>query len=216
MLKNNNRKRIVVVLGLVGLMAGFFVSQLLRSTHTLDVSEFHGTILDTPREVRPFNLMGTHHQVFNHDSLKHQWTMMFFGFTTCPSICPVTMTELSKMFRLLEEKGVKPLPQVVFLSLDPERDTLPKIERYVTAFHPQFLGARGESEQSVKAMAQEMGIAFEKIIDKENRGNYNIEHSGTIMLFNPQGQLTAFFTMPHQAALLAEDYQLMIKAQKSG
>lgn len=207
--KNGVMATIVVLMACAGLALGIFVSQHMQPrVPQVDMAKFHGTWLAKPRNVAPFDLKGSNKTAFNNASLNHQWTMIFFGFTTCPTICPVTMTELSKMATLLEKQGVKPLPHVVLVSLDPERDTLKKLRAYVTAFNPNFIGARGASEDAVKAMAQEMGVAYAKI--KTNNENYNIEHTGTIMLFNPQGQLAAFFTMPHDAAKLAEDYKMAL------
>ncbi len=209
--KNGVMVTIAVLMACVGLALGFFVSQHMQyRVPQVDMAKFHGTWLAKPRDVAPFDLKGSNKTAFNNASLNHQWTMMFFGFTTCPTICPVTMTELSKMVTLLEEQGVKPLPQVILVSLDPERDTVKKLRAYVTAFNPNFIGARGANEDVVKAMAQEMGVAYAKIKAATDEQNYNIEHTGTIMLFNPQGQLVAFFTMPHDAAKLAEDYQMAL------
>ncbi len=209
--KNRMMTTVVVLLAVVGLSLGLFVSQYVHQPTKVDGSEFHGTWLDKPRDVSAFNLMGTD-GAFTNASLEHHWTMMFFGFTTCPSICPTTMVELEKMVHLLEEQGVKPLPQVVLVSLDSKRDTAEKLNQYVTAFNPHFLGARSENEEEVKAMAQEMGVAYTKVnvSGDESNKDYSIEHTGTVMLFNPQGKLCAFFTMPHQATLLAEDYRRAI------
>lgn len=135
----------------------------------------------------------------------------FFGFTNCGYLCPTTMAELAKMYRTLEEEGVQPLPRVVMVSIDPDRDNLEKLNQYVKAFDPHFYGARG-SDEIVKQMTREMGIAYAKIaIPNDNDPhNYDVQHSGAVMVFNPNGELNAFFTTPHQANLLAKDYQLLV------
>ncbi len=135
---------------------------------------------------------------------------MFFGFTNCGYLCPTTMAELGKMYRLLQEEGVKTLPNVVMISIDPDRDNLEKLAHYVRAFDVHFYGARGD-EASVKAMTSEMGIAWLKVVNKDaaSPDHYDIEHTGTVLLFNPQGELAAFFTSPHDAKLLAKDYMLL-------
>ena len=214
--KNQVMRTVAILLAIIGLMLGLVVSHYMHRTSKMDSTRFHGTWLDEPREVAAFDLIGTEGP-FNHANLQHRWTMMFFGFTTCQSICPTTMVELAKMTQLLEKQGVTPLPQVVLVSLDPERDTGKKLHQYVTAFHPQFLGARGENLEAVKAMANEMGVAYTKVAlpgDKDKQ-HYNIEHTGTLMLFNPEGKLCAFFTMPHHAKLLAKDYLLAISSDRS-
>ncbi|MCW8471030.1 SCO family protein [Fluoribacter gormanii] len=202
---------VVVLLALAGLLSGIFVGQHVHFKKKIDVSRFHGTYLENPRQVNQFNLTGIDEKPFDNKSLKDKWTLMFFGFTNCGYVCPTTMAELSKMYRILEEKGVKNLPRVVMISIDPERDNQEKLGHYVTSFHPDFYGARGD-EQSIKLMTREMGIAYAKVIEKGSNDttNYDIQHSGALMLFNPQGELNAFFTTPHHADLLAKDYMLLV------
>ena len=97
---------------------------------------------------------------------------------------------------------------MVLVSVDGERDTAEKLKTYVRAFHANFYAARGDKE-SIARITREMGIVYEKMNIQDNE-NYDVLHSGTIMLFNPQGQLNAFFTTPHQAKLLAADYELLV------
>ena len=202
---------LVVLLALAGLFAGIFVSQHLHFKKKIDVAQFHGTYLQNPRVVNQFSLTGTDQKPFDNASLHGQWTLIFFGFTNCGYLCPTTMAELAKMYRILEDKGVKNLPRIVMISIDPERDSLDKLGQYVTAFHSNFYGARGDDE-SIKLMTREMGIANAKVANKDgsNPQDYDVQHSGAVMLFNPQGELNAFFTTPHHADLLAKDYMLLI------
>lgn len=211
MFKQKNRIYLTVLLliALISVTFGFFVSQYMHQSPKMDVAKFHGTWLENPREVSSFEFNGTNQKPFNNKSLANHWTMMFFGFTKCPTICPVTMAELGKMYQLLSEKGVNQMPQVVMVSLDPERDSIDVLDKFVKAFNPDFLGAKADSEEGVKVLTQEMGVAFTKVTPSalgDEKQAYSIEHTGTVMLFNPKGQLCAFFTMPHQASNLAEDY----------
>lgn len=207
----NKKRNAITVIGLlafVSLFAGFFISQKVQNKR-VDPQQFHGTFLDKPRKIQPFVLTGTDNVPFNNASLQGQWTMVFFGFTNCGSICPTTMAELGKMYHLLEKKGVKKLPRVVMVSVDPERDNLDKLSHYVKAFDPHFYGAQGD-EDTINAMTKELGVAYAKInLPQENSQKYDIEHTGTVMLFNPKGELNAFFTTPHYASLLAKDYLLL-------
>lgn len=200
-----------ILLALASLFAGIFVSQHLHFKKKIDAAQFHGTYLENPRTVNQFSLIGTDLQPFENTSLQGQWTLIFFGFTNCGYLCPTTMAELGKMYRILEEKGVKNLPRVVMISIDPDRDSLDKLGSYVRSFNRTFYGARGE-EHSIKLMTREMGIAYAKVINKENDDPniYDVQHSGAVMLFNPQGELNAFFTTPHHADLLAKDYLLLV------
>lgn len=212
MLNKNQRIRVTVLglLALIALVLGLFISQYINFDKKINLAEVKGTVLSQPREVATFTLTGIDNLPFSNTSLKDHWTMMFFGFTQCGSICPTIMAELSKMYQILKEKNVKILPKIIMVSVDPERDTLEKLGHYVKAFNPQFYGARGE-DKMINQMTKEMGIAYMKIAlqDKENRQDYNIEHTGTLMLFNPEGELVAFFTTPHQAISLAKDYLIV-------
>ncbi len=209
--KNRVILTVAVLVAFMALVLGVFVSQYVFSKKKIDLSQFHGTYLEKAREVNQFSLTGTDQKVFDNTSLQGQWTMMFFGFTNCGYLCPTTMAELAKMYRLLEEKGVKPLPQVMMISIDPERDSLDKLGQYVKAFNPHFYGATGD-QNAIKMMTREMGVAYAKVAlpNSEDTKNYDMEHTGAVMLFNPKGELTAFFTTPHQAELLARDYQVLI------
>ena len=202
---------VAILLAISALFTGLFVSQHLHSKKKIDVAQFHGTYLENPRPVNEFALTGIDNKSFDNSSLQGHWTLVFFGFTNCGYICPTTMAELSKMYHLLEDKKVKDLPQVVMISIDPQRDNIEKLNSYVTSFQSSFYGARGE-ETAIKAMTREMGVAYAKVVNKDSADpqNYDMQHSGAVMLFNPQGELNAFFTTPHRADLLAKDYMLLI------
>lgn len=210
-LKNRIAITVIALIAFASLISGFFVSQHLYKKKHIDVSQFHGTLLDKPRDIHSFSLNGIDNKTFDNASLHGEWTMVFFGFTSCGYLCPTTMAELGKMYRLLEEKGVRKLPKVMMISVDPDRDSLIKLKSYVKAFDRHFYAARGD-EGSIAAMTREMGIVYAKVAlkDSEEANNYDIEHTGTVMLFDPQGKLDAFFTTPHQAELLAEDYMLLV------
>jgi protein SCO1 len=214
MLSKNNRVTltVIVLLAIASLITGLFVSQHMTGKTKIDISQFHGTLLQKPREIEQFSLTGIDNMPFNNQSLQGQWTMVFFGFSNCGYLCPTTLAQLAKMYRILEDKGVKPMPRVVFISIDPKRDTLTKLKNYTLGFNPHFYAARGKDED-VSKMAREMGIAYEKKTSSSTStdpANYDVQHSGAVMLFNPQGELSAFFTTPHQAELLAADYQLLV------
>lgn len=202
---------VAILLAIGALFTGLFVSQHIHTKKKIDVTQFHGTFLENPRSVNEFSLTGTDNKAFNNSALQGHWTLVFFGFTNCGYLCPTTLAELGKMYRILQDKNIKELPQVVMISIDPERDNIEKIGQYVASFQPQFYGARGD-ETAIKAMTREMGVAYAKVINKDSSDpqNYDMQHSGAVMLFNPQGELNAFFTTPHRADLLAKDYMLLV------
>jgi protein SCO1 len=211
--KNRITLTIISLLCIIALMLGLFIQQYSSKKKSVDLSRFHGTLFQTPREIHSFSLNGMDNMIFDNQRLNGRWTMVFFGFTRCSQLCPTTLAALAGMLRTLEQQKVSPLPEVVFISIDPERDTLDYLKQYVTGFHPRFYAARGE-DQTIQAMARELGIAIERVnySSSETSEGYDIQHSGAVMLFNPEGHLNAFFTTPHQPKLLAEDYQLLLQA----
>ena len=207
-------KRIYLTVGFllcfVAMIVGIFVAEHSQTKKKpIDVSQFSGTLLQTPREVAPFELTGTVTENFTNEALQGQWTFMFFGFTNCPKLCPTTMAELAKMYRILEKDKIKTMPKVLMISIDPDRDDLEKMKSYVTAFNQHFIGAIG-SEDKVDTLTKQMGIVHMKVAGQGDTEDYDIQHSGTVMLFNPQGKITAFFSYPHDAKAVAHDYELLV------
>lgn len=199
---------VISLMAFMGLVAGIFVGQHVKKKK--DMTPFYGTYLENPRPINQFHLTGIDGKLFDNKTLEGTWTLVFFGFTNCGSVCPTTMAELAKMHRILEEKNAKSLPRIVMISIDPERDTQEKLASYVTSFNKNFYGALG-NEESIESMTQEMGIAYTKVIlKKEDSKTYDMQHSGALVLFNPKGELNAFFTTPHHADLLAKDYLLLV------
>lgn len=216
-LKKNTSLQLALFTAILALVVGLGFSYFWNTHNSLKASALHGTYLENPRTINEFSLKGTDNKPFDNASLQGQWTMVFFGFTSCGYLCPTTMAELGKMYRILEKKGVQPLPRVIMVTLDPKRDDINKLGDYVRTFDPHFVGAKG-NEEVVARMTREMGVVYEKVSvpNSRNANNYDIQHTGTVMLFNPQGKLNAFFTTPHKAELLAQDYALLLSAQKAG
>lgn len=199
------------VLFLVGAI-GLGMAAHYRWTKLSEVPQpFNGTILTHPRPMPAFSLEGTEGYVIDSEHLQGHWTFLFMGFSHCASVCPVTMAELAKMAHLLSQHPDLPRPLVVMITLDPKRDSIERMKDYVLSFHSQFIGARG-SEEDVSNLARYLGVAYTQVKSNVQKhvNDYSIEHSGAIMLLNPQGELVAFFTPPHRADLLVQDYQQLV------
>lgn len=198
-----------IIIGLIGVLSGLF---LFYHNKHVDLEQFHGTLLTTPREIQAFSLTGIDGKTFDQNSLKGHWSILFFGFTRCGSMCPTAMGELAKMYRHLVEDNIEPKPLVVMITIDPKRDTLDKLQQYVHVFHPDFFGARAPNK-TLKALTKELGIAYTTVTRTSSlaRAYQDIEHTGAFLFFNPRGQLVAFSTPPHHADQLVEDYRLLIQ-----
>jgi protein SCO1/2 len=197
-----------VLLLFSGFLLGLFVFQHWQIAQSRNL--LSGTVLTSARKLPNFDMQGIDNKPFTPSQLKGQWTWIFFGFTQCPSLCPTTMTKLAKSYQKLKQAGVQNLPRVVMITLDPKRDTLSKLKAYVQAFEPDFYGASGQASV-VKNLAAKLGIAYAKVQSPELKQAYTIEHSGAVMVVNPDGKLQAFFNPPFTVKQLVHDHQIFIR-----
>ena len=132
-------------------------------------------------------------QPFTNDDLKGHWTLVFFGYTRCPDICPMTMNVLAEA----KKKATAEFPQVVFVSVDPQRDTVEMLGDYVRYFDPEFTGVTGE-ENMIQALTLQTSVLYMKVPGSSGKeDDYLVDHSSSIILINPKGQLAAFLAAPH-------------------
>jgi len=153
-------------------------------------------LLWEPQQIASFTLQDFDKQEFDIDHFKGKWTFLFFGYTFCPDVCPVTMSNLASVFKKLEGKPV-PMSNIqgVFISVDPERDTPDILKQYVPYFDSRFIGASG-TKQQLDAFTRQIGALY--YIDAEESGeNYLVSHNSSLFLIDPKARLYARFTMPH-------------------
>ena len=149
-------------------------------------------LFDTPRDPGAFLLTDHHGMPFTRNALTNRWTLIFFGFTHCPDICPTTLAELAELKAQLVDTEANDL-QVVMLTVDPARDTPARLADYVPYFHSDFLGVTGEFAD-ILSVAQRLNAPFRKV--SEPNGGYQMEHSANVMLMNPRGDYHGFFRAP--------------------
>ncbi len=149
-------------------------------------------LFDTPRDVGDFSLTDHRGQSFTRDDLTDRWTLIFFGFTHCPDICPTTMAELAELKSQLADTEASDA-RVVMVSVDPARDTPDRLAQYVPYFHPDFIGVTGEFAD-ILSLAQRLNAPFRKVSEPD--GGYQMEHSANVMLMNPRGDYHGFFRAP--------------------
>ena len=149
-------------------------------------------LFDTPRDVGDFSLTDHRGLSFTRDDLTDRWTLIFFGFTHCPDICPTTMAELAELKSQLADTEASDA-RVVMVSVDPARDTPDRLAQYVPYFHPDFTGVTGEFAD-ILSVAQRLNAPFRKVSEPD--GGYQMEHSANVMLMNPRGDYHGFFRAP--------------------
>lgn len=161
-------------------------------------------------------LTDMHGKPFTAENFKGKWTFLYFGYTLCPDVCPVELTALAHVAQdLRAQPPSKPVDwQMVFISVDPDRDTLEKIKQFVTYYDPAIIGATG-TEPMLRDIATPLGAGWEKTgLEMDNGkmagGTYFINHTTTIFLVNPAGQMVAVFPTPHNPSLMATAFKQWI------
>ncbi|MBT2969398.1 MAG: hypothetical protein B6D72_11765 [gamma proteobacterium symbiont of Ctena orbiculata] len=157
------------------------------------------------RPLKPFSLTSHKGANFDNQSLLGQWTFLSFGYTHCPDICPTTMSMFAEMHnRIQVQEPVKPY-QVAFVSVDPERDSLQRLAEYVKFFDPSFLGITGP-EEALQALTKPLGVLHRRVETEDSAMGYVMDHSASIFLLDPKGRFHAYFSPPHDAEKMAEDF----------
>lgn len=165
------------------------------------------TLLPQPRELPPFNLRQADGTPLVPGELAGHWTLVFLGFTFCPDVCPTTLAELALAQKQWEALPEPTRPRVLFVSVDPERDTPGKAGEYARAFHPDTLAATADVP-ALEKFATSIGFVFMKVPGKgfeENPNDYSVDHSANIALLDPQGRLAGLIRPPFQPQAIATD-----------
>jgi protein SCO1 len=165
----------------------------------------HGVLLDTPKPLVTVALKDMHGNPFTDQSFMGDWSLVFFGFTSCPDICPTTLSLLNQVVEKIKVAPGVPMPQVVFVSVDPARDTPEKLTEYVQHFNKDFIGVTG-NETQLTNFSRQLGVVYEKFYPSKDSPDYVIDHSGSIALINRRGAIVAFFTTPLDANIIAKEY----------
>lgn len=156
---------------------------------------------------------------FSTNKIKSKWHILYFGYTFCPDICPIELTALHQMMEILrKEIAETELPQIIFISIDPERDTPEQVKKYVSAFDKSFIGLTGK-QQALNTLASPFGIAWMKDApatpNSNNNSFYTMSHSTTLLLINPNSKVAGMFPAPHLAKDMAQVYKTIIKKEKA-
>jgi protein SCO1/2 len=196
------------VLAIVAFAAGLILARALMPSRLELPRTERATILPEPRDLPELALTGEDGRPLGAGFFQGHWTLVFFGFTTCPDICPTTLSTLSKATRELQDLPAGERPRVLLVTVDPERDDAARLAAYVKFFDPAFRGATGEAP-GIAAAAAAFGVPFAKVSLPE--GGYTMDHGTGIFLVGPEGGVVAYFSAPHEAAILARDYRKAVE-----
>lgn len=168
-----------------------------------------GTLLPQRRALAPFALTDTNGAPFTDASFRGRWTLLAFGYASCPDVCPMLLATFRDVHRRLAERQLAGRVQFVFISVDPERDDLASLRSYVTYFDPGFLGATGPHAE-LQRLTRQLGVLYQKAAEGESALGYLVDHSATLLLIDPQGRFTAVFSAPQDAPGLAADIAALL------
>ncbi|MEI7531698.1 MAG: SCO family protein [Betaproteobacteria bacterium] len=155
-----------------------------------------------------FELEDPSHKLRHLDDFKGKVVIVFFGYTQCPDVCPTTLTEMQGVMKLLGEQASK--VQVLFITLDPERDTAELLENYVPAFDKSFLGLRPQDEKALNDVTTGYKIFFQKVPGK-SPGSYSLDHTAGSYVVDKEGHLRLFVRHNLGEQTLADDLRVLIK-----
>lgn len=167
------------------IMTSLFVYHVSQKPETPRLSPNIGMMFPQPRDIKAFKLE-TGRNAFTEKNLHHHWTLLFFGFTHCASVCPANLDLMKRIYPALAAKY--PSLQVVLISVDPERDTPASISQYTESYHPSFIGVTGKI-QEIRKLQSQLGVYSAK--EFSDTTNYQVQHTSSIMLINPQGKWAA-------------------------
>lgn len=173
----------------VTLAAGLWLSLQLASQTDSQVAQdmMAITVLPEARTLPAIDLVDHHARPFGTENLEGQWSLLFMGFTNCGHVCPMTMAKL----RVIHDGVEKPL-NVVFLSVDPGRDTPDRIHAYITGFGEAFTGVTGEAAE-VDKLASALGVPY--FVD-DTEGSYTVDHSSALFLIDPSASYAGVISQP--------------------
>jgi protein SCO1 len=172
-----------------------------------DKPSFRNTDITGAEFAREFALTDHNGQARTLADFKGKAVVVFFGFTQCPDVCPTTLAEMTEAVKQLGADGNK--LQVLFITIDPERDTPELLKKYVPAFHPSFLGLTGNAEAIAK-VAKEFKVFYQKSAGK-TPGSYTMDHTANSYVFDPQGRVRLVIKHGMGAEPLVQDLKQLLK-----
>ena len=201
-----NQNKITAVVAVVALIVGVYVALVIAPPDTdgSAASQASSKSYSTqylqrypqPRELADVVLTDHNQQPFSKQNFKDKWSLLFVGYTYCPDICPTTLAELNNAYPgIVESAGDMPL-QVVFLSVDPKRDSPERLNEYMNFFNENFVGATAEHKE-LFPFVRSMGMMY-SMTESTDNPNYLVDHSASVVVINPQAQVIGRFKPQHK------------------
>ncbi|MBB6091561.1 protein SCO1/2 [Povalibacter uvarum] len=201
---------VAAIVAIVAIASGMLLARsILGGGGSTQLGLARATLLEPARPLPDFTLVDQDGAQFGPQRVKNQWTLLFFGFTHCPDVCPTTLGMLAQTEKQLADLPEARRPHVVLVSVDPKRDTPQQLASYVKFFSPSFTGVTG-SQESIDDFTRALGVPVG--ISPTSNGGYNVDHSAAIFLIDPNGAMRALFSTPHESQVIAADYRRIVTA----
>jgi protein SCO1/2 len=193
---------VFVLVAIVALVLGLTVNKVLTSKDQGDPTVLLDAgiiLLPQSRSLPELSLTNQDGQAVAVDQLKEQWSLLFFGYTFCPDICPATLAQLRQLQGQLPPETLSKL-RIVLVTVDPHRDTPEQLKKYLDYFDAGFIGLTGE-EATLQKLANAVSIPY--IPADTSKENYTVDHSGNLVLIGPDGKQRGFIRAPINTIKLA-------------
>jgi protein SCO1/2 len=211
---------IILVAAMISMVGGFYLATINKSGEQRAIENFqkaspldHGNLIQPPRRIGLPDLVKQDGSKLTVKDTQGGWTLWFFGYTHCPDICPATLGVTASAKRQAEKEGIK-FPKVIFVSVDPERDTVKLLKDYVGYFDPDFIGVTGK-EDMIKALTLQMNVLYAKHKDNQSKDGYIVDHSASLLVTNPDGDLVAALSPPFQPGNIIKNIQTIVSMYKN-
>ena len=194
------------LLGFVAIFAGLYVYRLQATIEP--PADVPGLLWPDPIQITEFAITDSQNQPFDMTRVAGKWTIWYFGYTNCPDACPLAMAVMTGIDQSLGESGTPANDiQFVFVSLDPARDSLEHIGKYVGFFNPGFIAATG-NEETLASITRQFGV-LRTLQAPDDDGNYFVDHTTALLLTDPQARFVGIFQQPHDVADITRQLRLI-------
>lgn len=200
---NTKRNSILIGLGIACLLISFAAWLMLNRAH-----QFHGFIVP-PVKHDNHVFLRTQEGPMSLAKYHNKFVLLYFGYTYCPDVCPTSLAKIKTALAELSETQRKQV-QVIFISVDPDRDTPENLDRYAKVFGSDFIGATG-TRAEIDLVTESLGVKY-KINSADENGNYSVDHSASIYVIDPSGYLVMLWTHETNPNDIAEDLAYLLEA----
>ena len=198
----SKRNVIFILLILFSITGLFTYFQSLPSLLEKKPSLITGKILVRPMEIDNFELIDQNNEVFNKKSLEGGWTVLFFGYTNCPDVCPTTIYKLAEIKNGIKEDLPSANFNTVLVTLDPDRDSSERLDEYIGYFDETMLGVTGTYE-NIQSFTSSLSVFYQRINKEEG---YDFNHTASIFVFDKDGSLFATMSPANTIEELESDF----------